>query len=98
MAGNSSAERGLGVQVDRVVTRSQQCVCPGSQALLGFIKSSITSQSKEALILLYSVLMWLQLECCVQCLASQIKKDVEGLWMHPEEGNKVGERVGRHFL
>ncbi|KAK4826225.1 hypothetical protein QYF61_006266 [Mycteria americana] len=56
---SSPEERGLGVLVDRRLKRSQQCALAAKRAdsILGCIKHSITSWSKEVIILLYSALV-----------------------------------------
>ncbi|KAK4832448.1 hypothetical protein QYF61_023172 [Mycteria americana] len=87
---SSPAERNLGVLVSRRLNMSQQCALAAKRAnhILGCIKHSITSWPKEAIIPLYSALVWPHLKYCVQFWAPQFKKDVK------EEGNKAGERAG----
>lgn len=48
-----------------------------ANSILGCIKHSITSQSKEVIILLYLAAMQRHLECCMQFWATQFKKDVQ---------------------
>ncbi|KAK4826204.1 hypothetical protein QYF61_006148 [Mycteria americana] len=78
---SSPAERDLGVLVDSRLNRSRQCVLAAKRPnhILGCIRHSITSHSKEGIIPLYSALVQPHIEYCVQLRAPQFKKDVKVL-------------------
>jgi len=80
--GSRPAERGLGVLVGSRLSMRQQCALAAKKAnlcILGFIKHSITSQSREVIALLYSALVRPPHEYCVQLWAPPCKKGIQVL-------------------
>ncbi|PKU42097.1 pol- hypothetical protein [Limosa lapponica baueri] len=76
---SSPEEKDLGVLIDEKLNTSQQCVLAAQKAhrILGYIKRSVASRSREVILPFYSTPVRLHLEYCVQLWSPQHNNNMD---------------------
>jgi len=88
---SSRVKKDLGILLDEKLDMTQQCALTAQKAnhILGCIKRSMASRSREVILPLCSALVRPHLESCVQLWSPHYKKDMELLDRVPGEATKM---------
>ncbi|GAB0176596.1 mitochondrial enolase superfamily member 1 [Grus japonensis] len=98
---SSPEEKDSGVLIDEKLNMSWQCTLAAQKAnhILGCIKRSVTSRSREVILPLYSAPVRPHLEYCIQLWSPQYKTDMNLLdQVSPEESHEADQRAGMPLL